>query len=66
MQPVGLKLLISPPLPRREADVHSRAPGASRDGGMVGQRHGKYSGTRRPTREENYSAAAFIRSPHKP
>lgn len=30
---VGLKLLIFPPLPRREADVYSRAPGTSRDDG---------------------------------
>lgn len=36
MQPVGLKLLIFPPLPRREADACRQAPGTSRDGGMVG------------------------------
>lgn len=33
MQRVGLNLLIFPPLPRREADVYSRAPGTSGDDG---------------------------------
>lgn len=64
MQRVGLNLLIFPPLPRREADVYSRAPGASgRDGGTEAR---QVFLPRRPTQGNNYSAAAFIYSTHKP